>query len=77
MALKVTHDGEAPGQVRENCCVCRAKTNYWYTPMDVALCETCAKTAKRSELPTKAEWCAKEDAIFKQKTHTHWRPAWH
>ena len=71
MALKVVHDGEAPGALRENCCICRTKTNYWYEPKDVALCEHCAKTTKRAALPTKEEWCAKEAAIFKQKnTHT-------
>ena len=76
MALKVVHDGEAPGALRENCCICRTKTNYWYEPKDVALCEHCAKTTKRAALPTKEEWCAKEDAISKQK-NSHWRPAWH
>lgn len=73
MALKVVHDGEAPGALRENCCICRTKTNYWYEPKDIALCEHCAKTTKRVALPTKEEWCAKEDAIFKQK-NTHWMP---
>ena len=67
MALKVVHDGEAPGALRENCCICRTKTNYWYEPKDIALCEHCAKTTKRAALPTKEEWCAKEAAIFKQK----------
>lgn len=76
MALKVVHDGEAPGAIRENCCICRTKTNYWYEPKDIALCEHCAKTTKRAALPTKEEWCAKEDAIFKQE-NPHWRPAWH
>ena len=75
MALKVVHDGEAPGALRENCCICRTKTNYWYEPKDIALCEHCAKTTKRAALPTKEEWCAKEDAISKQK-NSHWRPAW-
>lgn len=70
MALKVTHDGEAPGEVRERCCLCRAPTNYWYTPKDVALCTACAKKAKRSEIPTKSEWCAKEEALMPR------RPAW-
>ena len=70
MALKVVHDGESHGALRENCCICRTKTNYWYKPKDIALCEHCAKTTKRAALPTKEEWCAKEEAIFKQKTHT-------
>ena len=76
MALIVTHDGGSPGDTREHCCICRAKTNYWYTPKDVALCPDCAKTTHLAQVPTKAEWCAKESAIFKRENPT-WRPAWH
>lgn len=63
MALKVTHDGTGPGDVCERCCMCRIKTRHWYAPADVALCQECAKTTRRYELPTKAEWCAKEEAL--------------
>jgi len=62
--LKVKHDGTPPGEVQENCCLCRAKTRYWHSS-DVALCETCAKTATLKDLPTKAAWCAKEKSIFR------------
>lgn len=60
MTLRVKHGGEAPGECRERCCVCRVPTNYWYKPLDVALCEDCALTTKKTDLPTKAEWCARE-----------------
>ena len=49
----------------ERCCLCREKTPYWYTPNDVALCQDCAATATHESLPSKQEWCAKEEAIFK------------
>jgi hypothetical protein len=62
MALKVTHDGTGPGDVRENCCMCREATRYWHRS-DVALCCECAKTTELADLPTKAEWCAKERAL--------------
>ena len=42
----------------EQCCICGIKTRYWYDPRDVALCTTCAKTAKSSEIPTKIKWFA-------------------
>ena len=67
MNLKVTHDGERPGEVRERCCMCRAHTNYWYAPKDVALCQVCAKTTDRASLPTKAEWIAKEESLSKPR----------
>lgn len=60
MALKVVHDGSPPGEVQERCCMCRALTRFWYAPKDVAMCEPCAKTTKREDVPSKAEWCAKE-----------------
>lgn len=62
MKLKLTHDGSKPGESQEQCCLCRAPTRYWYTPMDVALCGTCGSTAKRAEVPTKKQWLASEDA---------------
>lgn len=64
--LKVTHDGTKPGEAQELCCMCRAPTRYWHYS-DVALCPTCAKITKREELPTKADWCAKEEAIARAR----------
>lgn len=62
MVLKVFHDGSEPGEPMENCCLCRAATRWWWGTgaRNVALCQSCAKTAKESDLPTKVEWCAKE-----------------
>ena len=57
MALKVTHDASAP---KERCCLCRTPTIAWYNTKEVALCFTCAKTAKHSYLPSKAEWLRRE-----------------
>lgn len=65
MALKVVHDGSDPSEVAENCCLCRAPTRWWWGTgaRNVALCQSCAKTAKKSDLPTKADWVAKERAL--------------
>jgi hypothetical protein len=41
---------------RERCSVCRTMTFFWYPPKDVALCEECAKTKRRADVPTKKEW---------------------
>ena len=64
MGLKIVHDGSGPGEVQENCCVCRKPTRYWWGKgvQNVALCPECAKKTKASELPTKAEWIEKERA---------------
>lgn len=64
MSLKVVHDGWQPGEPMENCCLCFIRTPYWHQPRDVALCPSCAETAKISDLPTKAEWCAAVRARF-------------
>lgn len=65
MGLKIVHDGTGPGEVQERCCICRAPTRWWYGTgtRNVALCPDCAKTARATALPTKAEWIAKERAI--------------
>lgn len=55
-----------PG-VKENCCLCRAPTAFWYVPKDVALCPKCAVTASPESIPTKKEWIDKERAL---------RPSW-
>lgn len=41
---------------REHCAICRQLTFFWYPPKDVALCEECAKTTRRADVPTKKEW---------------------
>lgn len=68
MGLVIVHDGSKPGDVMELCCMCRAPTRYWHKS-DVALCPPCAKTTKRSDLPTKREWLDKEAKLSGRK---HW-----
>jgi len=62
MALEVIHDGEPEHEVAENCCLCRAATRYWHST-DVALCRGCASTAELTDLPNKADWCARERSL--------------
>ena len=50
----IVHDGEK--QAVERCCFCWKRTNYWRAKEDVAVCPTCAKKHKASEVPTKREW---------------------
>ena len=74
MALKVVHDGSADGDVQERCCMCRAKTRFWYDPKDVAMCEPCAKKTKHEDVPSKAEWCEKEHRLDPQLSRPYgWR----
>lgn len=47
----------------ERCCFCRERTRYWNTERDVACCVRCAATHTIEQLPTKAEWIAKERAL--------------
>lgn len=68
--LKITHDGSGPRDVLERCCMCRTPTPWWHAS-DVALCPACAHTTKRSELPTKKDWCAKEEAIWRAANPHH------
>lgn len=65
--LKITHDGTRPGEVQERCCKCRKPTRWWYAPKDVAVCPECAAYTTPEDLPSKDEWCAKEDAIMRGK----------
>jgi hypothetical protein len=68
MSLKVTHDGET-GPIKERCCMCRCPTNYWHKS-DVALCLHCKDKTQLEDLPTKAEWCAKE-MLFRTLSEGH------
>ncbi len=53
---------------KENCCVCRTPTSYWYGTgaMNVALCPTCATRATAENLPTKAQWIDAEKRANKR-----------
>lgn len=66
MSLTVVHEPADvfAGDAIERCCMCRAKTRYWYRPNDVAMCPSCAKVTRRYQVPTKAEWIAKERKIM-------------
>jgi len=66
MALEVKHDGSGARDIKENCCACYAKTSYWYTPKDVALCKICAAGKTHDEIPSKQEWC---DAVALKFPH--------
>lgn len=56
MSLRVTKEPEDLSELpAEDCCICETPTRYWHRS-DVALCQSCAKTTRLSELPTKAEW---------------------
>lgn len=52
----------------ERCCFCRTKTDYWHQKNDVACCQPCAETHEESDLPTKEQWCRKEDRLNKQSS---------
>lgn len=44
----------------ERCCLCKAPTRYWHTPLDVAVCPACAQSAEVEQLPTKEQWLRSE-----------------
>lgn len=73
MGLKIVHDGSNPGDVHENCCICRTPTPWWWGTgaRNVALCPDCAKTAKARELPTKEVWCAIERKLNQTMSRRH------
>ena len=72
--MKITHDGTKPGEVQERCCMCRKPTRYWYNPKDVAVCPECAKHTSPDDLPSKADWIAKEVAIHAANARGRARP---
>ena len=61
----------------EFCCICNKRTSCWYVPKDVALCQGCAKTTRRADVPTKKEWFdrkLKRNAPLLQNVGPqHWR----
>ena len=70
MAIPVHHEpaGVLFASVMEHCCMCRTPTRFWHQPVDVALCPSCADTTAMEQLPTKAEWLAKERALTQRFT---------
>ena len=67
MTVKIEKEPQdfSNGLPLELCCVCRHPTSWWYGsgPKNVALCPECAEAINEEELPTKAEWLAKEREI--------------
>ncbi len=49
--------------ILENCSCCRRECNTWYYPLDIALCENCAKIVNHEDLPTKIDWIIKEQIL--------------
>lgn len=60
---------ETPLHWQEYCCFCRKKTIYWYTPKDVACCQDCATRAEPKDVPSKKQWCRREDIVSKGESH--------
>jgi hypothetical protein len=60
--LTLAPDAYQDGHVLERCCFCRALTSYWYARKDVAVCESCGRRHKASDVPSKERWCAAERA---------------
>lgn len=64
MSVPVERDGpEFDGMPAENCCKCRKRTRFWYTPNDVALCQACATKVDAVDIPTKRQWLKAEDEL--------------
>lgn len=74
LGLVVTHDGEPSWAPREACCVCREPTHFWYVPLDIALCQSCAHTSRTAELPTKQEWVERERTLARHAWFAHRQP---
>ncbi len=62
MSIPVTVQPD-PDPPFERCCFCRVRSPTWFAEKDVAVCVSCAETHDPSEVPTKAEWCAKEERM--------------
>lgn len=56
MALEVDDMGQGLHDIKEHCCICYARTLYWYLPKDVSLCQRCAESATVDQIPNKSEW---------------------
>ncbi len=60
ITIVVQSDGEAPF---ERCCFCRTRSKTWCPEKDVPVCAGCAESRDPADVPSKAAWCAAEDAI--------------
>lgn len=57
VAIPVVEDDFPKSMPLEHCCFCFKPTKTWYVKKDVAVCVSCAKVHKVSEVPTKDDWC--------------------
>lgn len=62
--ITLTNDGSDKSEPAERCCFCRGRTRQWFAPKDVAVCFECAERMDPCDVPSKAEWCAKEHALM-------------
>ncbi len=63
MSIEVAREPKKFGPPFEDCCFCGLPTTFWVFPItteSVACCVRCAWRHSPHELPTKAEWCARE-----------------
>jgi hypothetical protein len=65
MTIPTVH--EAPNMPKywplERCCFCRLKTPWWFAEKDVPVCKPCAAEHEPEDVPSKAEWMAKERTL--------------
>lgn len=71
--IDVEREPEEFGDPIEPCAFCYQATGYWHTPKDVAVCQSCAKTHKEEDVPTKEAWISKVKALvdFDSKESAH------
>ena len=63
MSIAVEEEPKPHEPVMEVCVFCRQPTRYWYKANDVACCPRCARHAQPEDVPTKKEWCRREDIV--------------
>ena len=47
----------------ERCSVCHTRTDTWYEPKDVPLCEGCAELVNHDDVPNKERWLQQQDSL--------------
>lgn len=72
LRIAVVHEGkEWKRDPQEHCCFCGQPTPYWVKEKDVACCQGCAATHVFDEVPTKAEWIAKQRGSYADKASSY------
>ncbi len=75
MAIKVVRGSGAVANLEdcEACFKCGLATAYWHEANDVACCPPCAlKILSDTDVPTKEQWFADEEAKSKAKAKAFW-----